>query len=99
VAKVNLFNIDLKLIPDDIIIQIAESLGCNYKKPTRRINSYSNIILQKLLNNEDHIDDELFDLEAEENKVIEKEYKNKCAIHFNHILDWLVNNNYMMELE
>ena len=31
----DLFNIDFNLIPDDVIIQIAENLGCNYKPPKK----------------------------------------------------------------
>ena len=38
-AKVNLFNIDLKLIPDDVIIQIAESLGLSLGDNSKQLSS------------------------------------------------------------
>lgn len=100
--KVNLFNIDLKLIPDDVIIKIAEDLGCNYKPPkkfTMRI-----YFLGELVEETDNIKDEeiekiLNEEELKRYRNFKIKYADEYIIYFNKVLSWLKDNNYLMELE
>ena len=100
-SKVNLFNIDLKLIPDDVIINIAKDLGCNIKEPIKEVNNYTVDIVNYLtLRNTNSLAlRELLRAEVIEERKIRKEYMEKKIAYFDEVNKWLIDNNYMMELE
>ena len=89
----------MKLIPYDIIINIANNLGCNFKEPIMEENKYTIIINKGGKRDIESIDPELLDKEMKEYERINKEYKNKWNRYINSVLNWLVDNNYMMELD
>lgn len=96
--KVNLLNIDLELIPNNVIIDLAKGLGCDLKAPSRIRNKYSVYILDKLIEDQMEIDEDLFTAEKEENKIIEKKYRDDCNVYFNDVLCWLKNNGFLQHL-
>lgn len=102
-AKVNLFNIDLKLIPDDVIIQIAENLGCDYKPPkkfTVKIYFFDEIIIEEIDNVKDEeIKKILNEEELKRYRNFKIKYADEYIIYFNKVLNWLKDNNYLVELE